>query len=111
MAPAGLEIIELAKKTGTWDALDEVDANIVPPDLAQLLEENQAAKTHFDKFPPSTKKGILEWILNAKTPETRKKKRMNKTVNLASQNIRANQYNPKKNTPPLIPPENGGNCG
>ncbi|TAF73061.1 MAG: hypothetical protein EAZ53_13945 [Bacteroidetes bacterium] len=93
--PAGMKMIELAKKTGTWNALDEVEAYIIPTDLKQLLDQNTEAKMHFDKFPASTKKGILEWILNAKTIETRNK-RIVEIVSLASQNIRANQYVRKK---------------
>lgn len=93
--PAGMEMIELAKKSGTWNALDEVEAYIIPVDLKQLLDQNIEAKTHFEKFPASTKKGILEWILNAKTIETRNK-RLEETVSLASKNIRANQYVRKK---------------
>ena len=41
------------------------------------------------------KRGILEWISNAKRAETRDK-RIAETVNKAAQNIRANQYTPKQ---------------
>lgn len=37
------------------------------------------------------KRGILEWILNAKKPETRAK-RVGETARLASENKRANQW-------------------
>jgi uncharacterized protein YdeI (YjbR/CyaY-like superfamily) len=36
----------------------------------------------------------LEWILNAKRPETRIQ-RIEETVKLAGENMKANQYNPK----------------
>ncbi|MBK8045543.1 MAG: YdeI/OmpD-associated family protein [Haliscomenobacter sp.] len=49
------------------------------------------ASTHFDAFPRSVKRGILEWILNAKKEETRQK-RILETATLAAQNIRANQF-------------------
>ena len=39
-------------------------------------------------FRPSSKRIILEWILNAKRPETRRR-RIEETVRLAEQNIRA----------------------
>jgi uncharacterized protein YdeI (YjbR/CyaY-like superfamily) len=39
------------------------------------------------------KRGILEWLLNAKKPETRRK-RIEETVTLAARNLRANQYRP-----------------
>ena len=37
------------------------------------------------------KRGILEWILNAKRPETRHR-RVEETARLAADNIRANQW-------------------
>lgn len=92
MAPAGLKMVNLAKKNGTWDALNDVEKLIIPPDLFALFENNQNAFNHWNNFPDSVKRGILEWIFNAKRPATRVK-RITETVKLASQNIRANQYN------------------
>ena len=91
MSEAGLEMIHLAKKTGTWTALDDVENLIIPPDLKTEFEENPVAFEHYEAFPRSVKRSILEWILNAKRPETRAK-RIQETVEKASQNIRANQY-------------------
>lgn len=91
MQPAGMAMIELAKMTGTWNALNTIDKLQYPADLEKAFAKNKKAKTYFDAFPPSTKKGILEWILNAKTTETRSK-RIADTVAKAAQNIRANQY-------------------
>jgi uncharacterized protein YdeI (YjbR/CyaY-like superfamily) len=93
MREAGLEMVELAKRTGTWTALDEVDSLTVPPDMQEGLDANPAAAAHWAGFPPSARRGILEWILNAKKPETRRK-RIKETVALAERNIRANQYRP-----------------
>lgn len=91
MTENGLKMVELAKQTGTWTALDEVEELIVPPDLQAELEAQPPAAMHFVAFPRSVKRGILEWIMNAKTPETRQK-RIAETVRLAAENIRANQY-------------------
>jgi uncharacterized protein YdeI (YjbR/CyaY-like superfamily) len=91
MTPRGLELIELSKKTGTWLALKEVQASVVPPDLKKALEKNKEAKTNFEQFPPSSKRIILEWILNAKREETRAK-RISETVELAAKGIKANHY-------------------
>ena len=91
MAPAGLADIELAKKSGTWTALDQVDNSIVPDDLQVALHKNKAAKSYFDAFPKSSKKIILEWIHNAKRAETRQK-RIEETVAMAEKNLRANHY-------------------
>jgi uncharacterized protein YdeI (YjbR/CyaY-like superfamily) len=88
---AGMKMIDLAKKTGTWDALNDVDNLVIPEDLQTALQSMENAETNFNAFPASTKRGILEWILNAKTPDTRSK-RILETATLAAQNIRANQY-------------------
>ncbi len=91
MAPAGLAVIEIAKQNGSWAALDEVDALIIPAEMEAMFRENKKAAVNFHAFPPSAKKGILQWILGAKTLPT-KMKRITETVNLAAENIRANQY-------------------
>jgi uncharacterized protein YdeI (YjbR/CyaY-like superfamily) len=92
--PAGQAMIDLAKQTGTWTALEVVDQLTIPPDMQKLFDKNKTAEKNFLAFPASTRRGILEWILNAKRPETRQK-RVEETVTLAAQNIRANQYTKK----------------
>lgn len=91
MTEVGLEMIELAKKTGTWTALDNVENLTLPEDLIKALKKEKSAFENFEAFPISVKRGILEWIQNAKKAETREK-RINETASLASRNIRANQY-------------------
>jgi uncharacterized protein YdeI (YjbR/CyaY-like superfamily) len=88
MTPAGQALIDLAKKTGTWRALADVQNTIIPADLQKLFDENKTAFKNFQAFPPSSKKIILEWILNAKTPGTRQR-RILQTIELAAKNIRA----------------------
>lgn len=95
MKKSGLAMVELAKKTGTWNALDLVEELSIPSDLKKALEKNKKANEYFSQFPKSTKRGILEWILNAKKEETRLK-RIEETVQLAEKNIRANQYRQPK---------------
>ncbi|OJJ23199.1 hypothetical protein BKI52_02255 [marine bacterium AO1-C] len=99
IAPAGLEMIEIAKQNGTWNALDDVENLIVPPDMQQAFDQNHTAFGYWKQFPKSAKRGILEWIFNAKKPETRQK-RIDETVRLAEENIRANQYRQPKNKKP-----------
>ena len=91
MAPPGLAKIEAAKQDGSWTALDAVEALEIPPDLAEALASYPAAGKNFDAFPRSVKRGILEWIVNAKKPETRAQ-RISETARLAEDNIRANQW-------------------
>lgn len=90
MMPQGKAMVALAKQTGTWTALDEVENLTIPKDLRDELESEKDAFKHFSAFPRSAKRGILEWILNAKKPETRAA-RIKKTAQLASKNIRALQ--------------------
>jgi uncharacterized protein YdeI (YjbR/CyaY-like superfamily) len=87
MAPAGQELIDLAKRTGTWDLLADAQNLIVPADLAEALAQNPQADKHFRAFPPSTRRAILEWITLAKRPETRAR-RIEQTVAQAADNLR-----------------------
>lgn len=89
MHPAGLAKIERAKQDGSWTWLDDVEALILPNDLRSAFEENAIALSNWEKFPRSAKRGILEWIKNAKKSATRAK-RITDTVTKAAQNIRAN---------------------
>ncbi|MBD1869630.1 YdeI/OmpD-associated family protein [Cyanobacteria bacterium FACHB-471] len=91
MMPAGLAKVEAAKQDGSWNALDAIEALEIPPDLETALASYGEAKQNFEAFPRSVKRGILEWIASAKRPETRAK-RVNETAQLASQNLRANQW-------------------
>ena len=95
MAPAGLAAVEAAKASGTWTALDAVEDLIEPADLRAALDADAGARREWDAFPRSVKRGILEWILNAKRPETRAR-RVTETAESAAQGIRANQWRQPK---------------
>ena len=92
MAAPGREMVRLAKETGTWDALNDVDNLVVPDDLAEAFAAAEGpARANWDNFPPSVQRGILEWIFNAVRPATRKK-RIEETATLAGRGERANQF-------------------
>jgi uncharacterized protein YdeI (YjbR/CyaY-like superfamily) len=91
MAEAGLKMVELAKASGTWMAMEDVENNVVPDDLMKALKKNKLALKHYTAFKPSMQRIILAWIQGAKKPETRQK-RIDETVALAEKNIPANQY-------------------
>ena len=84
-------MIETARQNGTWTALEAVQDSVIPQDLEQAFQKSEAAWKNFSAFPPSSKRIILEWILNAKRPQT-KQKRIDETVELATRNIKANHY-------------------
>ena len=90
MTKAGLEMIDLAKRTGTWTALEKIQNSEIPADLQKRFDQNKKAFENFQAFPPSSKQIILFWIQEAKRPETRQK-RIEETVALAEKNIRANE--------------------
>ena len=78
----GAVTVAAAKADGSWDRLTAVDALVKPQDLTD-------ARAFWDRFPPSSRRGILEWINTAKRPETRER-RISETVEKAARNIKAN---------------------
>ena len=86
---AGIQKIEQAKKDGSWTFLDDVEALILPDDLKLAFSKNSIAYKNWQAFPNSAKRGILEWIKNAKRSETRMK-RIKQAVSKAANNVRAN---------------------
>lgn len=91
MTPAGMAKIEASKADGSWDALNDVENLVIPEDLDAAFTRYPNSKKNFENFPPSVRRGILEWILNAKRDATRQK-RIDETARLAADNIRANQW-------------------
>lgn len=91
MTPHGRAKIEAAKKDGSWSQLDAIDKLVMPADLLEQLSANAEARRNFDAFSASSKKIILFWIASAKREETRQK-RIEETVRLAAQNIKAAHY-------------------
>jgi uncharacterized protein YdeI (YjbR/CyaY-like superfamily) len=94
MTPAGEAVIDAAKADGSWTRLDASEAMEIPDDLAAALGAHPDARRHFDAFPPSARKVILQWISDAKRPSTRAA-RVEETARLANENVRANQPQPK----------------
>jgi uncharacterized protein YdeI (YjbR/CyaY-like superfamily) len=94
MAPVGLAAVELAKANGSWTLLDEVEDLVDPPDLVVALAAHPPAADRWAAFPRSARRGILEWIVQAKRPETRAA-RILETATRAARNERANQWRPK----------------
>ena len=45
-----------------------------PADLDSALASNPAARATFDGFPPSCRREYVEWVVEAKRPETRSKR-------------------------------------
>lgn len=101
MAPAGTAVVEAARRDGSWNALDQVEDLVEPDDLRARLDRVPAARRHWDGFPRSARRGILEWLLTAKTPATREK-RLADIVDKAARGERANQW--RRSGPAQPPP-------
>lgn len=95
ITPAGHAAAEAARSDGSWDRLADVDGLIEPADLSAALDANRQARECWDAFPPSARRGILEWILNAKRPQTRAQ-RIEATVSKAARNERALAWRPQR---------------
>ena len=71
MEPAGAAAVLLAKETGMWTLMDEVEDLVVPADLAAAFDRHPGSREHWDAWSPSARKMILTWIVLARRPETR----------------------------------------
>ncbi len=91
MSAAGLLRIEAAKADGSWNALDAVERLEAPEDLQEALAARPGAAAAFAAFPRSARRGILEWILQAKTAATRAR-RIAETADKAAAGLRAKQW-------------------
>jgi uncharacterized protein YdeI (YjbR/CyaY-like superfamily) len=75
MQPAGLAVIEEAKKNGQWKKAYHSQKTIaVPEDLQQALNKNTKAKKFFATLSSQNRFSILFRINNVKKEETRKRK-------------------------------------
>lgn len=71
LQPAGARAVEVAKANGMYTFLDDVDALVVPDDLAAALGGHRSA---FDALPPGRRKQILYWVKSAKRETTRRRR-------------------------------------
>lgn len=94
MQPAGQAKVDAARANGSWTALDATDRLDVPDDLAAALAATPKARAHFDAFPASAKKAVLEWVRQAKRPETRAR-RIAEAARMAAANERMTGTAPK----------------
>jgi uncharacterized protein YdeI (YjbR/CyaY-like superfamily) len=90
MAPAGKACVAAAKRDGSWTVLDEVEALVVPPDLAAALARYGSADK-FARMAPSKRRHALEWIRSARREATRAA-RVEETARLAVMDIVMTQW-------------------
>jgi uncharacterized protein YdeI (YjbR/CyaY-like superfamily) len=96
MTQAGLELVEAAKESGEWaDAYRLADDHELPAELEAALRENETAWENFQRFSNTDQHAFIAAVEEAKTDET-KQKRVERTVDLAAQDLRAYDENNKR---------------
>ena len=73
LEPPGQAAVDVARSNGAWSLLDDVEALVVPPDLAARLEA-EGARAGWDALAPSLRKQHLLALVQAKKAETREKR-------------------------------------
>lgn len=71
MTDAGRAVIELAKANGSWTALDDIEALVMPPDLVAALDAHPGARERWEAASVSARRMGLAWIAALKRPEGR----------------------------------------
>ena len=71
MTDAGERAIDVAKSNGSWEFLDEIEAMVLPDDLADALSQHPGAREAYESFSKTKKQGILFWVKQAKRATTR----------------------------------------
>jgi len=74
MTQAGLQVIDAAKKNGSWKILDEVEELIIPKDLDRALKGSRGSKKRFISISRSKRRLLLLGLVLAKRPETRSRR-------------------------------------
>lgn len=84
----GYKMIELAKRTGTWSAMDDVENGVIPEDLQKAFDENDRSYENYQNFSKGYRKSYLSWLFSAKREETRQK-RISEIIRLCEANIKS----------------------
>lgn len=85
---SGQKMIDLAKKTGTWTAMDNVENGIIPKDLQTAFTRAKSAHSNYLAFAPGYQKSYLSWLYSAKREVTRQK-RIEEIISCFEANIKS----------------------
>ncbi|MDC8003590.1 YdeI/OmpD-associated family protein [Aureisphaera galaxeae] len=85
---SGWKMIELAKETGTWSAMDDVENGVIPEDLRKAFDASPQAFENYQNFAFGYRKSYLSWLYGAKREETRQK-RISEIIRLCKANIKS----------------------
>ena len=96
MTPAGMALVDAAKERGEWEAAYRVgDDHELPAELEAALREDETAWENFRNFSNSDQHAFIAAVEAARTAETRRK-RIDRTVELAAQDRRAYDENNRR---------------
>ena len=73
MRPPGEAVVDAARADGSWTLLDDVEALVVPDDLAAALAARDAGPA-WDDLTRSARRAALVWLVEAKRPATRERR-------------------------------------
>jgi len=90
MTDAGRAVVAAARADGSWTLLDDIEDLVVPADLAAAFDAHPGARDQWESFPRSVRRGILDWIRQARRPGTREA-RIDETARLAARGERAHE--------------------
>lgn len=71
---SGKTIIKIAKQNGSWDTLNDVDNELIPPLLQKAFDANPLAYKNYKNFAPSYRRSYLYWLYAAKREATQQKR-------------------------------------
>ncbi|QKZ15837.1 YdeI/OmpD-associated family protein [Spirosoma sp. KUDC1026] len=91
MTKAGFDSLDTARRNGSWTILDEVEALVLPADLADAFRTRPSAERYFSSLCRSDRRNLLQWLVLAKRPETRQK-RIADLVEAADQNQKPKNF-------------------
>ncbi|WP_394971290.1 YdeI family protein [uncultured Croceitalea sp.] len=85
---SGYLSIKIAKKNGSWVALDDVENGVIPKDLQEAFNKNPKALKNYQNYTRGQRKNYLYWLNQAKREETRQK-RINEIISLCKQGVKS----------------------
>jgi uncharacterized protein YdeI (YjbR/CyaY-like superfamily) len=91
MTPAGLAAIEEAKRNGSWNNLDAVEAMEMPADFVAALEAHPGAREYVESLSKTKRWALLYWINGAKREATRAD-RIRQIAEAAAQGTRPERF-------------------
>ncbi len=84
----GWKLINLAKETGKWTEMDDVENGVIPKELQLAFDKNFRAYENYLRFSKSYRKGYLSWLNSAKREATQQK-RIAEIIKLCDANIKS----------------------